>query len=181
MDAFAKLGLEPRLTLSQEEIREAFREAGKLAHPDAGGAEEDFSALRAAADLLSSPSRRLKHWLELRGAVPDARGTIDPGLMDLFSIVGTTTQQAETAIRKRDAALSALAKALVENELRLALESVEKAIAAVDGAIDGICSSFPEIEASETPDAERAAKLARDLAFLEKWRAGLRSCYSRLV
>ena len=35
MDAFQILGIERRLVVSDERLREAFREAGKQVHPDA--------------------------------------------------------------------------------------------------------------------------------------------------
>ena len=64
--AFQILGIEPRLVLSDEALRDLFREAGKQVHPDAGGGEGEFAALRDAYATLASPSRRLMRWLELR-------------------------------------------------------------------------------------------------------------------
>jgi curved DNA-binding protein CbpA len=180
-DAFQLLGLTPGLVYSDEQLRDAFREASKVAHPDAGGGEGAFAALREAHAVVSSPSRRLKRWLELRGTPAEPRGSIDPPLMDLFSDVGAATQQAETVIRKRDEAKSALVRAMLEGETQLCREAVEKAIARVESMIAAECSVFPEMETSAVTDGEAASKIARNLAFLERWRAGLRSCYSRLV
>jgi curved DNA-binding protein CbpA len=180
-NAFQLLNLTPALVFSDEALRDAFREAGKQAHPDAGGGEGEFAALREAFATVSSPSRRVRHWLELRGLLGEVRGSIESSLMDLFSEVGAVTQQAETVIRKRDEAKSALVRALLEGETQLSREAVERAIAKVDTWIARECEIFPELEISENPDVEIASKAARNLAFLEKWRAGLRSCYSRLV
>lgn len=180
-DAFQLLRLTPGLAYSDEQLRDAFREAGKVAHPDAGGGEGEFAALREAHAIVSSPSRRLKLWLELRGTPADPRGSIDPPLMDVFADVGAVTQQAETVIRKRDEAKSALVRAMLEGETQLCRESVERAIARVETMITAECAIFPEMENDTAPDVEAASKIARNLAFLEKWRAGLRSCYSRLV
>jgi chemotaxis methyl-accepting protein methylase len=123
----------------------------------------------------------LKHWLELRGTPAETRGTVDPPLMDLFSEVGEVTQRAETLIRRRDDTKSALALAMLERETHLCREAVEKAISVVETAIARECSGFPEIESAAAPDVAAASKTARNLAFLEKWRAGLRSVFSRLV
>lgn len=101
--------------------------------------------------------------------------------MDLFAGVGAVTQRAEAVIRKREEAKSVLVRALLEGETQLCREAVERAIAQVDGWITRECGIFPELEISGNPDVEQASKAARNLAFLEKWRAGLRSCYSRLV
>jgi curved DNA-binding protein CbpA len=178
-DAFQILGIPARLVIPDETLGDAFREAGKQAHPDAGGGEGEFAALREAFAVVSSPSRRLKHWLELRGTPAEVRGTIDNSLMDLFAEVGAVTQQAEAVIRKRDEAKSSLVRAMLEGETQICRESVEAAIAKVEMLIARECEVFPDLEKSV--DLELASKAARNLAFLEKWRAGLRSCFSRLV
>lgn len=179
MDAFQILELEPRLVISDEALRDAYREAGKRLHPDAGGGEGEFAGLREAFAILTSPSRRLRHWLEWRGTPGEVRGIISPAMMDLFSEVGAVTQQAETIIRKRDAAKSALIRAMLEAETQRCREAVEQTISKVETVIDHECSVFPEFETAL--DAEAASRVARNLAFLEKWRAGLRACFSRLV
>jgi curved DNA-binding protein CbpA len=180
-DAFLTLGIKPALVLSDDSLREAFREAGKQAHPDAGGGEGEFAALREAFAIVSSPSRRLKHWLELRGTPAEVRGTIDNSLMDLFAEVGVATQQAEAVIRKRDEAKSALVRAMLENETQRSRESVQAAISKVEMLIARECEVFSDFETAENPDLQAASKAARNLAFLEKWRTGLRACFSRLV
>ena len=180
-NAFQILGTEPRLVLSDETLRDLFREAGKQAHPDAGGGEGEFAALREAFAIVSSPSRRLRHWLELRGTPGEVRGSIEGSLMDVFSEVGAVTQQAEACIRKREEAKSVLVRAMLEGETQICREAVEKAISKVESLIDRECGFFPEWEKSGTPDIEAVSKAARNLAFLEKWRAGLRACYARLV
>ena len=180
-DAFQILGMEPKLVLSDDALRESFRDAGKRLHPDAGGGEGEFAALREAFAVVFSPSRRLRHWLELRGTPGEVRGSIDNSLMDLFSEVGAVTQLAESVIRKRDEAKSALVRAMLEGETQVCREAVERAIAKVEAVITRECAVFPEWENSADPDVEASSKTARNLAFLEKWRAGLRGCFGRLV
>ncbi len=179
--AFELLGLKPRLVVYEEDLREAFRAAGKQTHPDAGGGEGEFSALNEAFAVLSSPARRLRCWMECRELPVETRGTIDPGLMDLFSDVGAVTQDAELLIRRRDEVKFALVRAMLEGKTQLCREAVEAAIAKVDNRIDGECRNFPVLESSKNLDAAAVSKIARNLVFLEKWRAGLRSCYARLV
>lgn len=181
MDAFETIGIAPRLVISEEELRAAFREAGKTAHPDAGGGDDLFARLCQAMDVLTSPSRRLRHWLELRGLDVDPRGVVDAALMDLFGKVGEITQRAESVIRKREEAKSALGLAMLERETHLCREAVEEAIATVEAAILTECGTFAVVEAAETLDLNAVSKSVRNLTFLEKWKAGLRSVYSRLV
>jgi len=180
-NAFDRLGLEPGLVLTEETLREAFRAAGKQVHPDAGGGEGEFTALNEAFAILSSPSRRLRHWLECRGLTVETRGTIDTALMDLFSEVGAVTQRAEALIRKREDAKSALVRAMLEGGTQSCREALEAAIAKVETWITAECETFPILEKSQNPDLATVSKTARNLVFLEKWRAGLRAGFSRLV
>jgi hypothetical protein len=180
-NAFEILGIQPRLVLADEELREAFRLAGKEAHPDAGGGDGEFAALREAFAIVSSPSRRLRHWLELHDVVVEIRGTIQSELMDLFSEVGAVTQQTESLIRRRDEAKSVLVRAMLENETQLCREQIEKAISRVEAMIQLECAGFPEMEKAASLDVGAVSTIARNLAFLEKWRAGLRASFSRLV
>ncbi len=180
-NAYHLLSLEPVLVISEDELRDAWREAGKQAHPDAGGSEDGFAELRDAFARLSSPSRRLMHWLELRGTPGDVRGSIGSTLMDLFSEVGTVSNRAEEIIRKREAAKSSLVRAMLESETQLCREAVEQAIASVEAEIAKQMDSFPVYQTAVTLEVEVASTTARNLAFLEKWRFGLRGCYARLV
>lgn len=181
INAFEILGIPGGLVFSENDLREAFREAGKQVHPDAGGEDGQFAALRDAFAIVSSPSRRLKHWLELRGTPGEVRGSIDPLLMELFSAVGAVTQQAEMVIRQREEAKSSLVRAMLEGETQVCREAVEQAISRVERWMTDECSVFPELEVAEIVDVEQVSEIARNLAFLEKWRTGLRACFSRLV
>jgi curved DNA-binding protein CbpA len=178
---FKVLGIPSQLVIEAESLSTAFREAGKTAHPDAGGGDEEFARLREAFENISSPSKRLKHWLELRGTPAEARGAVDPHLMDLFAEVGEAIQQAESLIRRRDETKSALGLALLEREAHLCREAVGKALAMVEQAIVSECAGFPEMQQALDLDVDVVSKSARNLAFLEKWRVGLRGVFGRLV
>lgn len=175
MDAFQQLGLPRQFDLSEDTLRRAFREVGKRLHPDAGGSESEFAKLQEAFGLLSSASRRLKHWLVLQGVSGDERGPISPGVMDLFGEVGSVLQHGDSLARQRAAARSALARALLEGETQACREDVEKMISVVDGRIVALTTGV----ATAVPDS--AWITVRDLAFLEKWRANLRECFAGLV
>lgn len=180
-DAFQLLGVEKRLRISAEELREAFREAGKRLHPDAGGGDGDFADLQRAHDILASPSKRLSHWLELRGVKIDSRGAVDDALMDLFVRVGSTTQKCEALIRKRDEAKSALGRALLEDETQCCREELEGMIECVNDRIECECAAFSRYEDEDRLDMTEAARSLRNLAFLEKWQASLRAMFPRML
>lgn len=176
MDPFERLGLEKRLAISEDELREAFRAAGKQEHPDAGGSGDGFSALQEAFARLSRPSRRLKAWMECKGIPGEDRGAISPQLLDLFAKVGSALQKADAVTKRREAALSILAKALLEPEVQAAREELEVALDQVATALLAEEASFPEIEEGRGDPS----LVARNLAFLEKWQAELKARFAGL-
>lgn len=180
-DAYQLLGLEKHLVISTEELRAAFREAGKRLHPDAGGGEMDFAELQRAHDMLASPSRRLAHWFELRGIKLDPRGTVDDSLMDLFALVGSVMQKCESLIRKREEAKSALGRALLEDETQRCREELEGVITRVSARIENECRNFGSYEDARSSELTEVACCARNLAFLEKWQASLRAMFPRML
>ena len=181
MNAFELLGLETRLTIGPQELQDAFREVGKTVHPDAGGTEDGFAMLRQAQAILASPSRRLRHWLELSGHAVQSRGAVDAQVMDLFTAVGAVSQRAEMLVRRRDEAKTSLGRALLEGETQQCREQVEAMLATIESAITGQCDHFSAFEQAAAVDPEAISAAVRNLAFLEKWRDSLRSLYARLV
>lgn len=181
VDAFEQLGMKPRLVVSENELREFFRAAGKLVHPDAGGNDGEFSRLNEAFAAISSPAGRLRCWMENRGHEVDIRGSIESSLMDLFAEIGAITQSSELLLRKRDEATVALVRALLEGQTLKCREVIEALISKVNKRISDECRSFPLLENSKSFDAEKTSMIVRNLVFLEKWESSLRVSYSRLI
>lgn len=180
MNAFETIGLPQRLTITQEEIENAWRAAGKSHHPDAGGEEQAFATLREARATLTSPASRLAHWLEIHGQNPDPRGIIAAEIMDLFTPVGEVVQQADALARRRAAATTALGQAMLEGETLRIRENVEAMISRIDAAITAQCARFPQWESGEIALESQAATL-RNLRFLEKWKRALMAAYAGLA
>ena len=177
MNAFEMLGLQVRLPISVEEIREAFRVRAAEAHPDGGGDEAGFAALREAREVLESPAKRLREWLRVQGSAVDERGTIGAELMDFFQKVAETGARAEGAVKAGEAAQSALAKGMAEVRLISERESVKSLLVEIEEGIAERVRIFAAIETGESD----AATVMRDLVFLEKWRGAMRSLYGRLT
>lgn len=176
MNPFTRLGLKQRLVIAEDELREAFRAAGMKDHPDAGGSSGDFAGLQEAYARLSRPSLRLRAWLAAEGIQGDERGSISPALLDLFSSVGAVLQKADTVTKRRESSLSVLAKAMLEPAVQEAREALEDEMEKITTAIREQEERFPEIESGKG-DPWRTA---RDLAFLEKWQAELKSRFAAL-
>ncbi|MEP2774720.1 MAG: DnaJ domain-containing protein [Luteolibacter sp.] len=177
LNAFERLGLPVDLVVSEEEIRESFRTRAAEVHPDSGGDEKEFSELQGAQEILLSPAKRLKEWMLAKGIEADVRGQIDGGLMDLFQTVAEVGNAAEAAIKLGAGAQSSLAKAMAEVKLMGERERVKDLLAEIAQRIAERIGEFPGIEAG----AIDPAKLMRDLVFLEKWRASMKSVYGRLM
>ena len=62
-DYFEALGLERRLDVEPSELQHCYDRRCREAHPDSGGAREEFELVREALVSLQSPARRLRHWL----------------------------------------------------------------------------------------------------------------------
>lgn len=163
--------------ISGEEIRENFRARAAAAHPDSGGDEAEFAALREARDVLESPAKRLREWLRVNGVETDPRGTIAGELVDFFRKVAETGAEAEAAIKSAVEVKSALAKGMAEVRLMGARENVKSLLAEIETGIAEREGFFPAIEKGEAD----AATALRDLVFLEKWRGAMKSLYGRLL
>lgn len=179
MTAFERLGLDVGLVVSEEEVRDAFRKGASGAHPDSGGDEVEFAAMQVAQEVLLSPSKRLKEWLEAKGEVVDSRGQIETGLMDLFQKVAEVGSGAEAAIKAAESAQSALAKGMAEVGQMASREQVKDLLAEIEVKLQERVSRFSKIEESE--DFRLASETMRDLIFLEKWKGTLKGLFGRLM
>ncbi|WP_234044943.1 DnaJ domain-containing protein [Haloferula rosea] len=176
MDAFDCLGLERRLSLDDDEISAAFRAKGKLCHPDSGGSVAAFESLEAASQTLKDPGRRLKHWLELENRPGDLRGSVSSELMSLFTELGELLQQADALIREREAAGSALAKAMLEARTQSVRDGLEDITGKLDALVASRVAGFEAVESGAADGWE----VARDLAFLSKWQGQVRERFASL-
>lgn len=177
-DAFALLGLPPRAALDESVLQDAWREAARAAHPDQPGGDASRAAeLNAALDTLKSPVSRLKHLLD-RQAVARRAVPLEAGLMNLFERLGPLLQRGQALLTKKQAAATALAKALLAREemaLREALETLGVEIAEAWSALE---AGLPDLDARLAAGDSAAwtdlqACQAR-LAYLDKWRRQLR-------
>lgn len=171
MNVFEIFELEPCPWVDEELLKARFKELAARCHPDCGGAKEDFEILNKAYGVLSSPAQTLRHYLEVKGLEYDPRGVVGNELMDLFVMVGGLLQEADGFIRKQETASSALAKALLEPQSMALQEQLSQLIDAV-------------VQAEQQQRAALAngdlAQIARNLAFLEKWRSQLRQRFAGL-
>lgn len=176
MDGFDCLGLERRLQIDDEMLSAAFREAGKQHHPDSGGSAEGFEKVEQAHRVLKDPALRLKHWLELEGVPGNLRGSVGSELMTMFTSLGDLLQRADALIREREAASSALAKAMLEGRTQELRDELEEVVGKLEVMVAQRVTEFSAIESGKADGWE----VARDLAFLSKWQGQVRERFASL-
>lgn len=190
-DFFAVLGVPRSAAVDPELLKGRLRELGKEIHPDAGG-RPDGAALEevnAAYAALADPAKRLRHWMLLEfgeGSVSKG-GAVAESLMGLFSDVAVALQRAEGVIERKEAARTAIAKAVVEPDVIAAQTALSEVGGPVGVAIkerQGRLEEVDTLAGGGADDRERARELAdtlyRELAFLLKWQRQVQACFARL-
>lgn len=178
-DAFELLGLPASAALDEATLKSAWLQAARQAHPDQPGGDATRAAeLNQALDILQSPVSRLKHLLEHRSNTPWRAVPLDAGLMRLFERLGPLLQRGTSLLNKKQAAASALAKALLAREEMEVREALEDLGAEIEQAWTELESSLPRLDerlaaGDGTAWTEIQSSQAR-LAYLSKWRTQLR-------
>lgn len=184
-NAFALLGLPRAAALDADVLQKAWLEASRTAHPDQPGGDATRAAeINAAYETLQSPEKRLKHLLELH-ETPWRAVPIDEAMMALFGRVGAALQGVAAFLKKREAATSTLAKALLAPQEMKLREQVEELGIAVDEQREALLAALPALDARlEDGDTSAAVELqtvqAR-LAYLVKWQGQIREALLGLM
>lgn len=173
---FSVLDLDVSLAHSAEAIESAWRKLSAATHPDVTGEEDAAARINQAREILVTPVGLLEQWLAANGVVAEKRTSISPQLMDLFSLVGESLQQADDLISKHQTATTALAKSLLAAPAISAQKSIQQALAEVTQATNSRVATFPDIEKGN--DTQSAQEVLNELKFLAKWS---QQCQQRLV
>lgn len=178
-DCFQLLGLPPRATLNEGELQSAYLQATRRAHPDQAGGDAQLSAdLNAALETLKSPVTRLKHLIDTRSGLGWRAIALEAGLMSLFEKLGPLLQQSAAFLSRKQAATSALAKALLASEEMRLRESMETLNEAIEEEWQKLESALPACdERLATGDSSvwpELQALQAKFAYLTKWRAQIR-------
>ena len=193
-DAFALLGLPRAAALSADAVRLAFKDRAAAVHPDHAADEADrlprsaaFAALNEAQLTLRSTARRLRHLLDLEWpalAASRAGAAMDDAAMSLFGSVAHALRLAEAAARRRDAAASALVRAMAAGDVMAAADAVSDALAAVEEAAAAMEDNLVAIDAARAAGEACGPALmaaAARAGFLEKWQGQLRQAFAGLA
>ena len=180
-DPFEILGLSRGLAISSERIDKAYREASRRLHPDSGGEEEDFQEMAEAAELLKSPSRRLRWAIESTESAWDGRGSVPTSVMDLFSPVAEVIQKVDQFALERGNSKSALGRAVLDARVPELKRELEDVLQSVSDEEADLLKAFKEFDRRGWLElAEQMGQVARGLSFLEKWQGEIRAATGKL-
>lgn len=169
-DYFALLGLPQSPALTEDVLQAAWHEKSRAAHPDQSGGDARLAAeINAAFETLAVPERRLKHLLELH-EVPWRAIPISGELMGIFTELGSQLQGAATLAKEKQAAGSALAKALIVSKEMPLRERLEDLGHQVDRLRAQILEGLPD----EAGDLTQLQVDQATLAYLGKWQRQIR-------
>lgn len=188
-DYFKLLDLPRLAALDDETIRAAYLRRTRELHPDQNpGGTAEAEMLNKAFETLRASERRLKHLLELE-APQSARHwrmvTLDAGLMGLFERLGPFLQQLGAFQKRKQAAASALARALLADEEMSLRERAEQLAADLEAQRTALESGLPAIDAGRAAGDESVHQgtqgLQAKLAYLSKWQAQVREAFLALA
>ncbi len=190
-DFFALLGEPRRPWLDPERVKETFHRLSRTEHPDqqiaveaAAGAERHdgaFARLNQAQSVLRDPKARLRHLLELEHPEVKLSGpaNVPATLADLFAPVHGLLRETDELLAKKNAAPSALAKALLARQEWALRERAEERLAGLEGLQDAALEELRAFDAGwEGRAPGDAAGSLHDFyqrfAYLSRWTEQLR-------
>jgi curved DNA-binding protein CbpA len=178
-DFFALLSLPPSAALDEDQLQQAYLSATRLAHPDQTGGDLMLSVdLNAAQETLKSPVTRLKHLVEQHSQTAWRAVPLESGLMSLFEKLGPLLQWGTQFLARKQAATSALAKALLSSEEMRLRESLEGLNAEIEVLWQQLESALPACDrriAQADPDVwSDLQALQAKFSYLAKWRLQIR-------
>ncbi len=127
MDPYATLGLQRSAT--QAQVKKAFRNASKRAHPDHGGKADEFHKVKRAHLVLSDPAARAR--FDATGEMPSEAATNpdQPALTIIAGMIGGLIDQIDEDIFTADLV------AVMRHHLQQGVAAHEKNIAGLEKRI----------------------------------------------
>ncbi|MDF1826398.1 MAG: hypothetical protein P1U68_17260 [Verrucomicrobiales bacterium] len=174
---FAVLGLAETLLLKPEDVDSAWQSFAREspASSDSG----DGSDLHRARSVLSDPVLLLEHWLDIHGVALERGSSMAPDFMDLFSMIHSALEQADSVYKRHQIATTALAKALLSKEAIAAQLAVQGCLGEIHGKKQERIEQFESFEeAAKDNNYHAAATALGQLKFLKKWE---QQCQERLL
>jgi curved DNA-binding protein CbpA len=176
---FALLEESPRPWLNAEALKEKYHQLSMRHHPDVAEGAGDFAEINRAYQTLADPVARLRHLLELE--MPEALARtqeVPEEIAEFFGPVAEAQQGIDRFLKKRAAATSPVAIALLSAEQYQQIERTEEITARLQVKREELLGQLRETDAlwdSNRPEALGALpKLWQCLSYIAKWTGMLR-------
>ena len=172
------------LLVTPEEIESAWLTLCKEKHPDAkkrGDLSRESAEINEAREVLSQPSRKLEHWLNLQGkkSASSKYSAVSDSLMDLFSRIGKCLGDADAVLVDLEKSTTALGRSLHTERALDAQLNLQAQLREITEFIQAAASRFPQFEKeAQENQFDNAATTLGELKFLQKWEA---ECQKRLL
>ena len=165
---FELLGIPESAALSEDELQRRYHKVIAAVHPDLASSEAEraeftsqSSAINEARDTLANPVKRLRHLIDLRAPGTALNAAPGDDLMNLFQMVGTALQHADSFLAKKRETTTMLGKALLaEEEI-----GVQTTLQEVLGAVSHLQNEAP----LQDGPVRELLRLYGRLSFLQKW------------
>jgi len=171
-DPFFLLGLEPRLWLEPETIRERVLQRSATLHPDGpDGDAEAFASLREAGRQLADPAQRILLILQIHGEAP-LKTPPGPMALGFFDAIARH-QQSTVPVLREAAPTSAIAAAVYAGKRKTAAEASGLLLKKIDEALEVLEARLRFYDTEKMPPMDELRVLAGEYRTLQKWRGEL--------
>ena len=185
-DFFALFGEERRPWLDRDRIKETFHRLSREQHPDqqagssTGETDAMFARLNAAQAALRDPTMRLRCLLEIEypGIKVSGPASVPETLADLFAPIHQLLQSIDALLARKEAAPSALARALLSREELNLQEAAQERLAELETLHAQVLEELQAFDARWEPRPPDAAgqllKFYQWFVYLTRWMDQLR-------
>ncbi len=174
MNHFERFGLEPKLWIEPEILKQRFLELSAELHPDKvrgdkAAAEQCFKLVNESYTTLRNTRTRLLHILEISGAPKEEHvQNVPDAVLEFFTVIASATKEADALLKEMSAANSRMLRAQLMDRAMTQIDSLQNLQGHLRERISRIESNLKQFEGQSSP-----IKLAQDaaaaLGFMERW------------
>ncbi len=165
-DAFTRLSLPCSLTLTEEEVKDAYDQSAR---------SEDHLQARNA---LLSPVGTLTAWMAVHELPVQRHAPIPEPFIALFSELSELVHAVGQLVGKKEATTTVLAQTLLEKQLFAHKPKLDTMAQELQRHRSTALSHFPAL--TDAPDTESANILLQALKFIQKWEQEIDKAYTQL-
>ena len=175
IDYFALLEQPRRPWLDENALREKFHQLARASHPDTSSKTNiEFASLSEAFRVLSDPTSRLQHLLQLESNTRASNGNgLPKDLEELFPNMTAVIRMADDLLKRTRATTNALSRSLFKSELLTIQNQIAESLARLSELYEQTISELRMLDESWTtvpsPDFSHLRQLYLKISYLSRW------------